>query len=103
MSASALEPVVLTRAGALAVAALIGAAGFDTPGAAPPAGTDPPPARDELAVELNRRLTQDVAPLLATYCFACHRGDDAPAGLRLDGLTGLDDLLSGDFDARLIR
>ncbi len=64
---------------------------------------EPPLASDNLAIELDRRLTQDVAPILAKYCVTCHEGEEAPGDLRLDGLESLRDVLAGDFDARLIR
>lgn len=70
--------------------------------------TQPPeapvvPAPDELAAELDRRFTADVAPLLSTYCLSCHTGDDAKADLALNNLHGTKDILSGAFDLRLIR
>jgi len=58
---------------------------------------------DELAADLDRRFTQDIAPILDTFCLTCHSGDDAKADLRLDRLTGLLDIHRGGFDARLIR
>ncbi len=58
---------------------------------------------DELAVELDRRFSADVAPLLTTYCFKCHTGNDAKADLHLDRLTSSRDFLTGDVDTRLLR
>lgn len=58
---------------------------------------------DELAAELDRRFAHDVAPLLKTYCISCHAGDDASGDLPLDRLRGVQDVLSGEFDVRLIR
>lgn len=67
----------------------------------PPAAPQPP--RDELAADLNRRLTQDVAPLLATYCLSCHSGDTAKSDVHLDQLKSLSDALSGDLDIRRLN
>ncbi len=58
---------------------------------------------DELAAELDRRLTQDVSPLLGTYCLKCHSGDDAKGDVRLDRLTSVQGVISGDIDVRLVR
>lgn len=68
----------------------------------PPASAPNPP-RDELATDLDRRFTQDVAPLLATYCLACHQGDTAKGDVHLDQLTSLNAALTGDLDLRLIK
>lgn len=64
---------------------------------------DRPVDGDELAIELDRRFAADVAPLLATYCFKCHTGDDAKADLQLDHYENSQDFLTGDVDARLLR
>lgn len=70
-------------------------------GAAPlPPGTSQP---DELAADLDRRLAQDVAPLLATYCVSCHTGEEAKGDTRLDRVKGVKDAHSGDFDLRMMR
>ncbi|MEK6703012.1 MAG: DUF1592 domain-containing protein [Planctomycetota bacterium] len=65
----------------------------------------PEPARgpDDLAVELDRRLTQDVTPILAKYCLGCHSGEDAPNDVRLDQLTSVREALTGKLDVRLIK
>jgi len=62
--------------------------------------SEPP---DELAVELDRRLHDDVRPLLATYCLACHAGDDAESDVHLDKLAGVRAALAGDLDLRVLR
>lgn len=64
-----------------------------------PSGEPP----DELAAELDRRLSADVRPLLAAYCLNCHAGDDAEADVRLDELTGIGAVLTGDLDLRILR
>lgn len=58
---------------------------------------------DPLADELNRRLTTEVAPLLATYCLSCHTGDDAKADLPLERLRSMAEVLAGDPDIRHLR
>ncbi len=61
------------------------------------------PPRDELAAELDRRLTQDVTPLLTTYCLSCHSGEAAKGDVNVDQLTSLRVALAGDPDLRLIK
>lgn len=61
------------------------------------------PGPDDLAADLNRRLAQDVAPLLATYCLKCHGDQKAKGDVRLDRLTSVKDALTGDLDLRLLR
>lgn len=58
---------------------------------------------DELAVELDRRFSADVAPPSDRLCFKCHTGNDAKADLHLDRLTSSRDFLTGDVDTRLLR
>jgi len=50
--------------------------------AALPAAENKPalPAAVRVAVDFRR----DIFPILSAHCFACHKGADAPAGLRLD-------------------
>lgn len=62
--------------------------------------SEPP---DELALDLDRRLHDDVRPLLATYCVACHAGDDAESDVHLDKLAGVRAALAGDLDLRVLR
>lgn len=50
-----------------------------------------PPGGDALALELNRRLVDDVLPLFDAYCIDCHVGKDAEGGVRLDRVHGLAD------------
>jgi hypothetical protein len=88
---------VLAASG-LAMLAFSGAQGR---GPGPRSAEVQPP--DELAAELDRRLAQDIAPLLATYCLSCHSGDEPSGDLGLDGLKTLDDALTGEFDVRLIK
>ncbi len=80
--------------------------GVEVGAAAGARGEGPPGAsggNDELAAELGRQLTQDVAPLLAKYCLGCHQGEDAQGDLRLDGLKTVKDALAGEVDLRLVR
>ena len=58
---------------------------------------------DELAAELDRRLNEDVSPLLARYCLSCHEGEEAEGDMRLDRLTGVKGVLHGEVDVRLVR
>ncbi len=58
---------------------------------------------DELAADLDRRLVQDVSPLLATYCLECHSGDEARGDMRLDRLKSVHEIVTGGIDTRLIR
>lgn len=69
------------------------------PAMAQVAGKNP----DELATELNRRLTQDVAPLLTKFCVKCHEGPQASGDMHLDLLTDFKKVLAGDVDVRLVR
>lgn len=69
------------------------------PGAAHGAAAEP----DALAADLDRRFTQDVKPLLATYCLSCHTGDEAKGDTRLDHLTGVREIHAGAADLRLLR
>ncbi|MCC6229798.1 MAG: DUF1592 domain-containing protein [Phycisphaerales bacterium] len=65
-----------------------------------PTSSEPP---YELAIEIDRRLNADVRPLLASYCLACHSGDDAESDVRLDELTDVRGTLTGDLDLRVLR
>lgn len=85
-------------------ASAVSVLGFARLGPAPAAVVvEPDEPGDALAAELDQRLTRDVAPLLATYCLACHAGEDASADLRLDQLGSVRDSLTRGFDLRLIR
>lgn len=55
---------------------------------------------DDLAAELDRRLAQDVSPLIGAYCLPCHAGDDPSGDLRLDQLGSVND---AGLDLRMIR
>ena len=72
--------------------------------AQPPATPIPPaPATDDLAADLDRRLTQDVAPLLSKYCLSCHSGSDARGDVDLTQLKTVNEALTGDLDLRLLK
>jgi hypothetical protein len=58
---------------------------------------------DELAADLDRRLTQDVTPLLAKYCYSCHMGDRPKGDTSLDTIGDLKAILAGSADIRMIR
>lgn len=68
-----------------------------------PRPTGQPTGADELEADLNRRLTQDVAPLLGKFCLACHTGDKPKGDVSLEGLTTVRAALAGEFDLRLIK
>lgn len=93
------------RAITLSVAALAAAGGLARNRPAAPRPTFPAVIRepDPLAVELDRRLTQDVAPILATFCIDCHGGETPEADLSLELLTGIEPALDGTFDLHLLR
>lgn len=78
------------------------AVGGEPPSEAPSSSGRPEPV-DELAAELDRRLHDDVRPLLASYCLECHSGDDAESDVRLDKLTGVRAALTGELDLRILR
>jgi len=69
---------------------------------ATPASADPP-AADPLAAELERRLVQDIQPLLATYCFTCHSGERVKGDVDLASLTSLKASLSRVDDLAMAR
>ena len=47
------------------------------------------PKADAQAEDLERRLSGDIAPLLARYCIECHGEAKSKGGVRLDGLSSL--------------
>ncbi|XAL98312.1 DUF1592 domain-containing protein [Phycisphaeraceae bacterium D3-23] len=49
--------------------------------------------RDPQAVELERRLNADVAPLLEQYCYECHGNGERKGRVSLDGATNITDVL----------
>ena len=53
------------------------------PAAFPSQGAAPAPAVRSPAIDLDRRFTADVQPLLKTYCYACHGGASPAAKLDL--------------------
>jgi hypothetical protein len=63
------------------------------------AGSEP----DALAAELDGRYTQDIKPLLATYCLSCHTGEEAKGETRLDHLSDVRQIHAGGADLRLLR
>ncbi len=87
----------------LAIVAGLGARDFaPLAGAAEPIGGSPK-GPDDLAAELDGRLTRDVIPLLERYCISCHDGEKPKGGVHLDRLTGVKAVLKGDVDLRLVR
>ena len=68
----------------------------------PPAAITPAQAPDSLAAELNRRLTEEVTPLLTTYCFECHQGPKPKGDVHLDDLKSLQAALELAPDLRRI-
>ena len=91
------HPLRALSIAALAGAVVLGALAFSRAPQPQPTGSD------DLAADLNRRLTQDVAPLLATYCLKCHSGDKVKGDVHLDRLTSVKDALTGDLDLRLLK
>lgn len=91
--------------GRAALLSLACAASINTPAHGDVASdrSSPLPPKDELAAELEQRLSTDVAPLLAKYCVSCHGGEDAKGGVRLDQLKNLRDAIGGELDVRLLR
>lgn len=103
---SKLPKRLLASALAASSLTLLAFANVQPPKASSPRASAPKhatPPTDDLAAELNRRLTQDVLPLISTYCLSCHSGDDAKGDVHLDQLKSLDDALAGDLDIRLIK
>ncbi|MFG0258718.1 MAG: DUF1592 domain-containing protein [Phycisphaerales bacterium JB041] len=60
------------------------------PEAQPPAGRDTP---DPLARELEQRFSENVAPIMAQHCFACHGDRKAKADIRFEGIETIADFL----------
>lgn len=52
------------------------------------------PARDALALDLERRLAEDVAPLLEQYCYSCHGNGKDKGQVVLDGVDSIQDVLA---------
>ncbi|HYD00760.1 MAG TPA: DUF1592 domain-containing protein [Phycisphaerales bacterium] len=63
----------------------------------------PAPRADDVAADLQLRLTRDIRPLLTTYCFRCHEGENAKGGVNLAPLAILAAAVGGDQDLRLIK
>ena len=61
----------------------------------------PPP--DAVAVELDRRLADHVAPLIGAYCISCHSGEQPKGDIALDRLRNLGSADAEGLDLRLIR
>ncbi|HZW08074.1 MAG TPA: DUF1592 domain-containing protein [Phycisphaerales bacterium] len=88
---------------AAAAAVLLGLAAAQ-PGVTPadrPARSEP--RTDEVAADLQTRLTRDVRPLLTKYCAGCHEGENAKGDVDLAGLATLTAATGGDHDLRLIK
>lgn len=75
----------------------LGWARISTPAPADPTAADP------LAAELERRLVEDVRPLLVTYCFACHSGERVKGDVDLASLTSLKGAFSRVDDLAVAR
>lgn len=58
---------------------------------------------DQLGEELDSRLREDVAPILAQFCFGCHAGEKVKGDMRLDNLASLGDALLRPEDVALMR
>ncbi|MFK7883419.1 MAG: DUF1592 domain-containing protein [Phycisphaerales bacterium] len=64
------------------------------PGTTDPGTTDPTEKPDELAISLETRYWDDIEPLLAEHCFACHADTKQKGGVRFDNILTLDDALN---------
>lgn len=96
MTRQALSVAGLAVAGVATALAMSAGLGVGQPGATKP-------QTDELAADLERRFTQDVAPFIETHCVECHSGDEAKGDLRLDRFKGVASVLKGEVDLRKVR
>jgi len=70
-------------------------------GAAPPGAIDPIKAaakRDPLAAKLEKRLADDIRPLIQKYCYECHANGKKKGGVTLDGPGTIKDIMDGAED-----
>lgn len=58
---------------------------------------------DPLAEQLEHRLAEDVAPILAEYCYGCHGPRKAKGGIRFDELQTMDQVLRMGDDLAIAR
>lgn len=94
----------LASLGALSLSLALTAQPPDLAAPPTPATHAPPPEPDDqLEAELDRRLRDDVRPLLISYCLDCHAGDDAERDVRLDELTAIRATLTSDLDLHVLR
>jgi hypothetical protein len=63
----------------------------------------PEPAGDALAAELERRLAEDVEPLLDQFCYSCHGNGKDKGGVALDGVTNIAEVLEMADDWAYVR
>ena len=59
--------------------------------------------RDSLAIDLERRLAEDVAPLLEQYCYQCHGNGKDKGDIALDGAASIEDVLAMADDWAVTR
>lgn len=57
-----------------------------------------PKSSDALAIELERRLVQDIRPLLKAYCFECHSASKTKGDIQLDTISTLTDAVEASAD-----
>lgn len=59
--------------------------------------------RDPQAIELERRLREDVAPLLGQFCYDCHGNGEDKGGVALDGAATIQHVLDTADDWEAVR
>lgn len=70
-------------------------------GAAPKVSTGPAVAkgpRDPLALQLEKRLADDIQPLISKYCYECHGNGKKKGGVKLDGPGDIKSIMNGAED-----
>lgn len=63
----------------------------------------PEPGGDALAAELERRLAEDVEPLLEQFCYSCHGNGKDKGGIAFDGVTNIAEVLEMADDWAYVR
>ncbi|MEM9415545.1 MAG: DUF1592 domain-containing protein [Planctomycetota bacterium] len=68
-----------------------------------PAARQQDAGNDPQAVELERRLAEDVVPLLDQFCYACHGNGERKGRVTLDGVTTIAQVLDHADDWATVR
>ena len=58
---------------------------------------------DIQAIELERRLAEDVGPILEAYCVSCHSGAKSKGGVDLSAVRTIKDILASSGDLAMVR